>query len=1131
MGDGQLRCCGSSIFLKKEYGVGYSVTIEKVPDMAQEGFEVFTDIDKELKKTVYKFVKKASILSNIGCEITFQLPIDASEYFVEMFNVLDEYIENGRLVVYGVSVTTLDEVFLMVARGENTKKDSMSLSKINLIPKVSIPASQQSYKAADQISESALFLVHTKSLFAKRAINFKRDKKAWICSTILPSFFSLIGFILVTQLSGNTNMPALELKLSDYNTGIKEEPKNPIPFGSADDFMCQPAKCISPSIFSNSTSFCANSTQLPEAYYCGGTRVSIDVPNYLVDDGTYIMQPVTRILEASQKMLDVNNNAASRYGALYFTHDKYSNITTESYSFTTYTTTKATTNQSYSDLIQEACNGSLNDKNYDCSVYEGLGYVVSTNFTALHASMLFQALADEAIIRTALESNDIDIKATIHPLPITKPEAGFQQAADAFTAWFLLILSFPFITGSFANFIVQERMSKAKHLQTVAGVKPVAYWLSTYLWDILNYQFPLWTVIILMYIFNVEAFITKANGVAGGTIATMIFFGPAAAGFTYIVSFLFQSPSNCSTFVICLNFFLGLAGPLVCLILKIIHVQFIIDGETSSLDTVSQTLEWCLRIFPSFSFGKALLYTINLEQLKFISFDTDLNVWSSEVLLLDVIILVVQSVLYVLIAIAIDILSTKPRAVQIFQSFIKLQCCMRPPVLDTGLDSCEEDEDVIAENERVTSGEAIDDLILVNNLTKQFGQKSAVDNLSIGIPAGQCFGLLGVNGAGKTTTMSMLTAEFPPTSGDAVLAGYSVTNEPEQTRRRIGYCPQFDAHFMNLTGTEHVRLYAAIKGVPSEIIDEAVTNKLDEVGLSQYDSDRLSCGYSGGMKRKLSVACATIGNPQIVFLDEPSTGMDPVSRRDLWNVISNMIAGHESLDPKEKTSVILTTHSMEECEALCPRIAIMAGGRLRCLGSAQHLKSRYGTGYQIELKVMQAIKDDDDLEVTLATLIHWSRDNTTVEDNEAGNTELFSAVFNLSDTTAVLQHLTGDDYLSSKINGNDPAGYLIFKNAKSIVGVDAHELAVFCTAELRLRDIANFFEANYPESEIRDRQDAKMRFEVPSRGIKISSIFENIEKNKMVLKLSDYGVSQTSLEQVFNMHAAAAEKEKKGTID
>lgn len=99
---------------------------------------------------------------------------------------------------------------------------------------------------------------------------------------------------------------------------------------------------------------------------------------------------------------------------------------------------------------------------------------------------------------------------------------------------FLLILSFPFITGSFATFIVQERMSKAKHLQTVAGVKPAAYWLATYCWDILNYQFPLWTVIALMYAFDVDAFITSKKGVAGGTILTMLFFGPAAAGFTYM---------------------------------------------------------------------------------------------------------------------------------------------------------------------------------------------------------------------------------------------------------------------------------------------------------------------------------------------------------------------------------------------------------------------------------------------------------------------------------------------------------------------------------------------------------------------------------------------------------------------
>ena len=126
-------------------------------------------------------------------------------------------------------------------------------------------------------------------------------------------------------------------------------------------------------------------------------------------------------------------------------------------------------------------------------------------------------------------------------------------------------------------------------------------------------------------------------------------------------------------------------------------------------------------------------------------------------------------------------------------------------------------------------------------------------------------------GAGKTTTLQILTAEFPPSSGDATLAGFSVTKEPEKTRRRIGYCPQFDAHFENMTGREHVELYASIKGVPKEKVKASSAACLSEVGLSPEDCDRLSSHYSGGMKRRLSLACALIGQPQIVFLDECTT--------------------------------------------------------------------------------------------------------------------------------------------------------------------------------------------------------------------------------------------------------------------
>jgi len=374
--------------------------------------------------------------------------------------------------------------------------------------------------------------------------------------------------------------------------------------------------------------------------------------------------------------------------------------------------------------------------------------------------------------------------------------------------------------------------------------------------------------------------------------------------------------------------------------------------------------------------------------------------------------------------------------------------------------------------------------------------------------------------------MSMLTCEFPPTSGDATLAGFSVSREPEKTRRRIGYCPQFDAHFTNMTGREHVELYASIKGIPSEFVEEAAAMKLQEVGLSEKDSDRLAAGYSGGMKRRLSLACAMIGQPQIVFLDECSTGVDPVARREIWQLISDMVSG-QNIPDEEKTSVILTTHSMEECEALCPRISIMANGRLRCLGSAQHLKNKFGQGFQIEMKVKLIDKQDEDY-LANASALAQSKGGLSDEEATADAEDIF---FNLDEAVAALRSLTGDNYLSDMLNPENPAGYNTFKNASAgMEGLD--ELAAFATTELRMRNLETFVTETFSDQAIlRERQDTKARYEVPSEGIKIASIFASIEENKEKLMLADYGVSQTSLEQVFNMHAAEAEKLKEGRDD
>ena len=209
-----------------------------------------------------------------------------------------------------------------------------------------------------------------------------------------------------------------------------------------------------------------------------------------------------------------------------------------------------------------------------------------------------------------------------------------------------------------------------------------------------------------------------------------------------------------------------------------------------------------------------MISSINITFFEFIE-AKPLTTWAPSVALYDVIVLGIETVLYFALTVCIDVLSTKPKtSVQIKKvtSFLTCQWLFSNQTRQAGDAtqslSADEDEDVLAENKRVQSGQANDDLILLNALTKEYPNgKRAVNFMSLGIPGGECFGLLGINGAGKTTCMGMLTAEFPPSSGDALLAGFSVTNEPAQTRRQVGYCPQFDAHFANMTGDYSLHLF------------------------------------------------------------------------------------------------------------------------------------------------------------------------------------------------------------------------------------------------------------------------------------------------------------------------------------
>ena len=223
--------------------------------------------------------------------------------------------------------------------------------------------------------------------------------------------------------------------------------------------------------------------------------------------------------------------------------------------------------------------------------------------------------------------------------------------------------------------------------------------------------------------------------------------------------------------------------------------------------------------------------------------------------------------------------------------------------------------------------------IKTTDLVKQYKSITAVDKLNLEIRRGELFSLLGVNGAGKTTTIKMLSCLTKPTDGDAVVGGYSITKEPERVKRLIGVSPQETAVAPNLSVKENLELICGIHGFPKEKAKAKITCLSSELALDTV-LHRKAGKLSGGWQRRVSIAMALISDPKILFLDEPTLGLDVIARHELWETIRAL---------KGKVTIILTTHNMEEADELSDRIGIMKNGRLLAVGTAEELKEKAGT--------------------------------------------------------------------------------------------------------------------------------------------------------------------------------------------
>jgi len=255
--------------------------------------------------------------------------------------------------------------------------------------------------------------------------------------------------------------------------------------------------------------------------------------------------------------------------------------------------------------------------------------------------------------------------------------------------------------------------------------------------------------------------------------------------------------------------------------------------------------------------------------------------------------------------------------------------------------------------------------IEISNLKKYFGDIHAVDGIDLKIPKGYLYGVLGPNGAGKTTTIRMLSTILYPTDGEATVLGFNLRKEASEIKKRIGVCPQELVIYPRLTARENIHLIAQMHGIIKKDYKERTDDLLGRMNLLDR-ADSLSKTYSGGMKRRLNVLMAVIHEPELIFFDEPTAGLDPQSRRVVWDFIKEF--------QERESTIILTTHNMEEADDLSDELLIIDYGKIIAQGTPSELKGKLGVGDIIEFKINNSEKRDEVIELAKTLdFVRWGK--------------------------------------------------------------------------------------------------------------------------------------------------------------
>uniref|UniRef100_A0A7N8WM15 ATP-binding cassette, sub-family A (ABC1), member 3b n=1 Tax=Mastacembelus armatus TaxID=205130 RepID=A0A7N8WM15_9TELE len=854
----------------------------------------------EITRLVHMYVPNATLESSAGAELSYILPKESTSRFELLFAELEMNREELGIASYGASVTTMEEVFLRVGKLVDSSLD---------IQAIQLPALQYQHE--------------------RRSHDWTTDDAS-----------SISGMTDVTDFTDSGTLISEDCSNIKLNTGIR--------------------------------------LHLQQFYAMFLKRALYSWRNWKVMVAQFLVPLIFTVVALVVAHTFPNHQDApllrlslSRYGSTRVP------VALQARSGPLASALANTYSSQLSDQLGQLINiteeegGSFNERCVVGAAFRGSSsqYAEATayfNNEAYHTPATALMMVDNALFRL-LAGPNASIQTGNYPMPRNLSEIAQSQLTESKTGFAIainLMYGMASLSSTFALLLVTESSIKSKHVQQVSGVYLSNFWFSALLWDLVNFLLPCLLMLVIFQAFGIKAFVEENHLV--DVLLLLLLYGWAVVPLMYILSFFFSTAATAYTRLTIFNMISGTATFLAVTIMTIPELN---------LQDLSHILDKVFLIFPNYCLGMS--FSQFYQNYEFISFCTSSPITQTICKYLNItyqpnyfsmsepgvgrflVAFSVQGTVFIILLFAIEL-----QFIRTLWRLLTSPCRRRkqlPLIEDAAL--LPEDRDVAEERKRVLECQPVIESmvgspLILQELSKVYSSGMnllAVDRLSLAVGKGECFGLLGFNGAGKTTTFKMLTGDESVTSGDAYIDGYSILRDIKKVQQRIGYCPQFDAVLDHMTGRETLSMYARLRGIPEKYVSGCVENVLRSLLLEPH-ADKLVRSYSGGNKRKLSAGMALIGGPPVIFLDEPSTGMDPVARRLLWDAVTRT--------RESGKAIIITSHSMEECEALCTRLAVMVNGQFKCLGSPQHLKSKFGSGYTLLAKVhIEAELEDSDLQL------------------------------------------------------------------------------------------------------------------------------------------------------------------------